>query len=326
MNAVARLRQLGQSVWLDGLGRNLLKSGTLRHYIEAHGITGITGITSTHPQRPAFDDTIADAREAADVLQAIWRDTVDGWVSLAVPLDLRYHVESIVEWALRLHEQVDRRNVLIAVPGTGPGVLATEELIAAGVPVNVTLLFSGSQYRAAAEGYLRGLERRQRRGQSLAVSSVASVFVSRWDHVADPLLPAVWHERLGVAIAHQIYGIQMQLLTGRRWAALSAAGATPQRLLWASTRVQQVPLPATFYVGRLALPGTIDAVTEDTLLALTSSDHISVVGPAEVDCAGSIIAALARHGLDIDGLAESLQRDGAPGPVIGLLAVGRLAG
>jgi transaldolase len=196
------------------------------------------------------------------------------------------------------------------VPGTAAGAAATEELIAAGIPINATLVFSSGQYLAVAGSYLRGLERRRRLGQSLSVASVASVFVSRWDQAADKSLPRNWRDRLGVAMAHQIYADHLRILQTPRWASLAAEGANPQRLLWASTSVKNPDLPPSFYARRLALPGTINTMPEQTLLVLTAEGTIPAVDATELARARTTLELLAEQGVDPPRLGEALQQQG----------------
>ena len=233
------------------------------------------------------------------------------WVSLEVPPELAYETTATVEAAKRLHAEARRPNLFIKVPGTPPGLAAFEELIVAGIPVNVTLLFSDAHYIATAAAYLRALERRQAAGQILNIVSVASVFVSRWDVAADPLLPRELHGRLGVAVMQEVYASYRELLSSDRWKALERGGALPQRVLWASTSTKDPAFPDTYYVGKLAAPGTINTMPEKTLLAF--ADHGELGEMLEPDYAGGekVLAAVAAEGLDVGTLAESLQTHGA---------------
>jgi transaldolase len=257
----------------------------------------------------ALEDLLA----AADLFRPIWEATegVDGYVSLEVPPHLAYDAGQSVAFARRLHDQADRPNLLVKIPGTPPGLTAMEQLVAAGIGINVTLLFSDTHYLQTADAYMRALQRRARDGLALDVPSVASVFVSRWDKAADPLLPAQLHGRLGLAITQKVYASYRSLLADDRWKALAAAGARPQRVLWASTSTKDPAFPDTYYLGKLAAPDTIDTVPENTLLAF--ADH---AGPVELmvpdyGAAQKCIADVASQGIDIDALGESLQRQGA---------------
>jgi transaldolase len=336
MMGTASLRHLGQSIWLDTLNRQLLTSGTLRRYIDDYGITGVTSnptiprraITGTldyddelraarrhgetDPQHLVYASALEDVRAASELLRQTWDNSQGrgGWVSIEVPPEHACDVAPTIEWAQQLGKQANRPNVLIKVPGTPAGVTATEELIAAGIPINVTLLFSVDQYIAVAASYLRGLERRRRLGQSLSVASVASVFVSRWDQAADKSLPRSWRDRLGVAMAHQIYADQLRILQTPRWASLAAEGANPQRMLWAGTSVKNPALPPSFYAQRLALPDTINTMPQQTLLALTAEGTIPAVSSAELAQARTALQSLAERGIDAPRLGEALQHQG----------------
>src|SRR4029077_203988 len=202
-------------------------------------------------------------------------------------------------------------NLLVKIPGTPQGLTAMEEVVTAGIGVNVTLLFSDTHYLRTADAYLRALERRRRAGLDLAVPSVASVFISRWDSAADPLLPSALHGTLGLAMAQKTYASHVQLLSDQRWQVLAGAATRPQRVLWASTSTKNPDLPDTYYLGRLAAPNTIDTVPEKTLLAF--ADHGSLDDRLEPDYAAAerAIAAAADAGIDADALAEHLQRHGA---------------
>ena len=232
-------------------------------------------------------------------------------MSLEVRPDLAYDAPGSVALARRLHEQAGFPNLLVKIPGIPQGLTAMEEAVTAGIGVNVTLLFSDTHYLQTAEAYLRALERRLAAGEALAVPSVASVFVSRWDKAADSLLPKGVHGTLGLAMAQKVYASYRALLKGERWQALAAAGARPQRVLWASTSAKDPAFPDTYYLARLAAPDTIDTVPEKTLLAFV--DHGTLDDMLEPDYAAAerAVAAVAAEGLDVDALGESLQRQGA---------------
>jgi transaldolase len=265
------------------------------------------------PQEIVYACALEDLRAAAELFRPIWEATVgeDGWVSLEVPPQLADDAEQTVAVAQRVREQAARANLFVKVPGTPAGLAATEELIAAGVPINVTLLFSEAHYRATADAYLRALERRRAAGWPLEVRSVASLFVSRWDTNADPLLAAELHGRLGVAMAQLAYTAHRELLASERWRRLAEGGARPQRLLWASTSTKDPALPDTFYVGQLAAPGTINTMPETTLLAVAEHGEVGPLLAADRPAAETTLRAIARHGIDLEALAESLQRQGA---------------
>jgi transaldolase len=337
MNAPQQLRAAGQSLWLDNIRKSLLTSGTLARYIDDLAVSGLTsnptilqkaisagpdydeairrhvaaGITDAEPL--AFALALDDLVAAADLVRPIYDATrgVDGYVSLEVSPTMAYDAEATVAAGRRLFEEADRPNFLIKVPGTREGFVAIEELIAAGVPVNVTLLFSPAQYLEAAESYLRGIERRKAAGLPLAVASVASVFVSRWDSAADPKLPPELHGKLGIASVQKTYAAYRRLLSSDRWHRLAALGAMPQRPLWASTSTKDPSLPDTYYLGRLAAPGTVDTVPEPTLLAF--AEHGVVCDLLQPDEAGAdeVITAVTKAGVDVDALAADLQAKGA---------------
>lgn len=337
MNPAQKLHDAGQSLWLDSISRRLLTSGTLARYIADLAVTGLTSNPTilghamaasadyddslrrhinagvSDPQDLVYAVAMGDLTEAADLFRPVWEATgrADGYVSVEIPPGLAYDAEHSIELARRLHRQAARPNLLVKIPGTPPGLTAVEQLVSEGIGINVTLLFSDSHYLRTADAYLRALERRAAAGQGLDVPSVASVFVSRWDKAADALLPAALHGRLGLAVTQKVYASYCSLLASDRWKALEAAGARPQRPLWASTSTKDPAMPDTYYLGKLAAPSTIDTMPEKTLLAF--ADH---GGPVELmrpdyAAAENCLAEIAAHGLDLDALAESLQREGA---------------
>lgn len=337
MNPAQLLHQAGQSLWLDSINRKLLESGTLARYIEELAVRGLTSNPTilghamaasaeyddalrrhlaaglTDPQELVYAVAFEDLRAAADLFRPAWETSegTDGYVSVEVPPGLAHDVERTVEVARRLHEQADRPNVLVKVPGTPAGLTAMERLVADGIGINVTLLFSPTHYLQTADAYLRALERRAAASLPLDVPSVASVFVSRWDAAADPLLPAALHGRLGLAMTQKVYAAHRMLLGEQRWQDLAAAGAKPQRPLWASTSTKDPAFPDTYYLGRLAAPATIDTVPEATLLAF--ADHggpVELMAP-DAAAAEACIAEVTAHGVDVDALGQSLQRQGA---------------
>src|SRR5512140_3057354 len=293
LNPAQRLHALGQSLWLDSINRVMLRSGALAHYVSELAVTGLTSNPTILGHAMAagsdYDSSLArlagegvsdaqdlvyalaleDLTEAAALFRPEWEQTggADGYVSLEVPPDVAYDAAATVALARRLHDQAGFPNLLVKIPGTPQGLTAMEEAITAGIGVNVTLLFSDSHYLRTADAYLRALERRRGAGSDLAVPSVASVFISRWDTAADPLLPPALHGGLGLAMAQKIYSSHLQLLSDKRWQALAEAGARPQRLLWASPSTTTPHLPDTHYLARLPVPSTIDTVPQKTLLA-----------------------------------------------------------
>ena len=337
MNAPQQLHDTGQRLWLDNITKGLLTSGTLAHYFDDLFVTGVTSnptilekaISSsgdydaaiaaalqgdaTSAEDLVFEVALQDLVAASVLLQPIYVASggTDGYVSVEVSPDLADDTAATVTAGRRLFEQADRPNIMIKVPGTQAGLVAVEELIAAGIPVNVTLLFSADHYRATAEAYLRGVERRLSDDQPLAVGSVASVFVSRWDAAADPHLPGELQGKTALAVMQQIYASYQDVLASDRWKALAAAGAQPQKVLWASTGTKNPDLPDTYYLGRLAAPGTVDTIPEATLLAF--ADHGAVCDLLEPDTAGSenVLASVRAAGVDVETLASTLQADGA---------------
>jgi transaldolase len=335
MSTTQRLHDLGQSLWLDNITRGLLTTGTLARYIRRFAITGLTSNPTIfdHAIRnsDSYDDAIRrksaegkageelfvelaleDLRQAADLFRPTYDATgaVDGWASFEVSSSLANDAVGTIEEVLRMHARAGRPNIFIKIPGTRDGVKAIEETIFAGVPVNVTLLFSREQYIAAAEAYMRGIERRIAAGLDSRVSSVASLFVSRWDRAVMHQVPAELHNRLGIAIAKRTYKAYRDLLASPRWQKLSAAGARPQRLLWASTGTKDPAAPDTLYIEALAAPDTINTMPEKTLHAFAEHGEIKDVLPADGGDAEEVLAAFGRRGVDEAVLAARLQTDG----------------
>lgn len=336
-NAAQHLHETGQSLWLDSVNRVLLRSGALARYVNEFSVTGLTSNPTilghamaasgdydaslgawldqgeTDPQDLVYRLALEDLSQAASLFRSAWETTQgrDGFVSLEVPPDLAYDTARTVQLARWLHDASGFENLLVKIPGTPQGLAAMEEAVVAGIGINVTLLFSDAQYLRTADAYVRALERRRAAGLDVAVPSVASVFVSRWDRAADPLLPVALHGKLGLAEAQKVYASYRQLLDSDRWKALAEAGASPQRALWASTSTKDPGFPDTYYVERLAAPGTIDTMPEQTLLRF--AEHGRVGDPLTPDLASAeaVVAAVAREGVDVDALAESLQRQGA---------------
>jgi transaldolase len=334
MNALQRLHDLGQSVWLDNIRRELLSSGTLAKWIREWAVTGLTSnptifehaishgtdydaairAQATDGRSPAdvfFAIALEDITAAADLFRTVHDQSggADGFVSLEVSPRLADDAAGTIEQAKRLHAAAARPNVFIKVPGTVAGQLAIEELIFAGVPINVTLLFSREHYIGAADAYLKGLERRVAAGRKPDVSSVASLFVSRWD-VATAQLPDNLRDTLGIAICKRTYKAYRDLLATPRWQRLAAAGARPQRLLWASTGTKSKTLPDTYYIGALAAPQTVNTMPEATLAA--AADHGSVDGVLAADGgdAEAMLQRIGAAGVDVDALGVELQIKG----------------
>jgi transaldolase len=314
----------------------MLAGGTLRRYRDELSITGLTSNPTIFDHAIAnstsYDDAIRrkaregksgerlfielaleDLTQAAELFRPVHQQTggVDGWVSLEVSPLLAYDTASTLAEARALAERAARPNIFIKIPGTTEGVPAIEEAIAAGVPINVTLLFSPEQYRAAAEAYFRGIERRLAAGLDPRVRSVASLFVSRWDRAVAGRVPAPLQNRLGIAIARQTYRVYRELLASSRWSGLAARGALPQRLLWASTGTKDPKAPDVLYLEALAAPDTIITIPDATLLAFADHGKVGDVLPADGGDADAVVASFGQAGVDVAALGETLQRDGA---------------
>jgi transaldolase len=336
VNPTQQLHRLGQSLWLDNITRGLLTSGTLRRYIGDLSVTGLTSNPSIFDlaikDSTFYDDAIRqktdegksgetlffelaieDLTQAADLFRPIHDATagVDGWVSLEVSPLLAYDTANTVKAAVALCAQAHRHNLFIKIPGTSQGIVAIEEAIFAGVPVNVTLLFSSAQYIAAAEAYLRGIERRLAAGLDPKVRSVASMFISRWDKAVMGRVPKELEDRLGIAVAKRTYKAYRDLLTSPRWLNALRSGAQPQRLLWASTGTKDPQASDVLYVKALAAPDTINTIPEKTLLAFADHGEVGEVLPIDGGDSEAVITAFARAGIDDEKLAAELQREGA---------------
>lgn len=336
INAAVRLHDIGQSLWLDNITRQLLSSGTLARYIAGLAVTGLTSnptifdkavtgsadydaqilellATGLEPEPLFFELAISDLTKAAALFRPTWDATegVDGWVSLEVSPTLAHDTASTVAAAKALHTKAATPNLFIKIPGTPEGLPAIEEAIFSGVPVNVTLLFSREHYLGAAEAYLRGLERRLEAGLSLDVASVASVFISRWDAAVAKEVGDALRGELGVAIAERTYAAYRSLLAGERWQRLAAAGARPQRLLWASTGTKDPSLPDTYYISALASELTVNTMPENTLIAFGAHGAVGDLLPADGGDAEPVLARFGASGVDIGALATRLQVEGA---------------
>lgn len=337
-DAPKKLNRLGQSLWLDNITRDLLDSGTLQHYIDTLSITGLTsnptifdhaisGSSSydaeIHRQLDAgrsgealfFNLAVQDLIRAADLFAPIHARTatVDGFVSLEVSPLLAYDTQATVKQAKALHAQANRPNLFIKIPGTTEGLPAIEEAIFAGVPVNVTLLFSTEQYQAAADAYLKGLERRVAAGLSPDIRSVASLFVSRWDRAIMDKVPPGLRNTLGIAVSQQAYRAYRDVLDSNRFQRLANIGARPQRLLFASTGAKDKTASDTLYIAGLAAPNTVNTMPEDTLMAFADHGAAPDALPRDGGDAEATLAAHARAGIDLAALAAQLQSDGAKG-------------
>jgi transaldolase len=336
MKATQMLHDLGQSLWLDNITRDLLDSGTLRRYIDELSVTGLTSnptifdhaiknsaaydaairqkVKEGKAGEPLFFElALEDLARAADLFRPIWDKTngVDGWVSLEVSPLLAYDTASTLAAARELHARAGRPNLLIKIPGTKEGLPAIEEAIFAGVPINVTLLFSREQYAAAAEAFMRGIERRMAAGLKPNVGSVASVFVSRWDAAVANKVPAALRNQLGIAIAKRTYKAARDLLGSSRWRRAYNAGARPQRPLWASTGTKDPQASDVLYVKALAAPLTVNTMPEGTLKALADHGDLGAILPADGGDCEDVLAQFAKAGVDVDALAAQLQDEGA---------------
>ena len=336
MKATQLLHNLGQSIWLDNITRDLLNTGTLKMYIEELSVTGLTSnptifdhaiknsaaydasireklIKGQSAEALFFDLALEDLTCAADLFRPIYdrTDAVDGWVSLEVSPLLAYDTASTLAAAKDLHSRAGRPNLFIKIPGTKEGVPAIEEAIFAGIPINVTLLFSREQYLAAAEAFLRGIERRIQAGLKPAVGSVASVFISRWDSAVMGKVPEELRDQLGIAIAKRTYKAYRDLLTSPRWQQTFNAGARPQRLLWASTGTKDPKASDVLYIKSLAAPFTVNTMPEATLNALADHGEISSILPTDGGDCEAVLAQFAKAGIDVDSLATRLQDEGA---------------
>ncbi len=336
MNANLRLHELGQSLWLDNITRELLDSGTLRRYLQDFAVTGLTSnptifdqalrnttvydaaIRDKAAQGKAgealfFELALEDLRRAADLFRPIYASSagMDGWVSLEVSPLLAHDAAGTIRAAAHLHALAQRANLFIKIPGTQAGLGAIEESIFAGVPVNVTLLFSHEQYLAAAAAYMRGIERRLGAGLDPRVGSVASIFISRWDVAVKDRVPAALSNRLGIAVARRAYRAYRELLDSPAWRKLAAAGAMQQRLLWASTGTKDPRAADTLYVEALAAPQTINTMPEKTLQAFADHGVVSTSMAPDGGDAEPILSHFAQAGIDAAALASQLQREGA---------------
>ena len=336
MKATKQLHDLGQSIWLDNITRNLLDSGTLKRYIDELSVTGLTSNPTIFDHAiknsAAYDDAIReklsrgksgetlffelaldDITRASMLFRTVYdqTDRVDGWVSLEVSPLLAHDTKSTLAAAKDLYTRAGQPNVFIKIPGTKEGLPAIEEAIFAGIPINVTLLFSREQYVAAAEAYLRGVERRIEAGLKPAIGSVASLFISRWDVAVADKVPDSLRSQLGIAIAKRTYKAYRTVLDSPRWQRAFNAGARPQRLLWASTGTKDPKASDVLYVKSLAAPLTVNTMPEATLKALADHGEVGEILPADGGDGEKVLAQFGKAGIDIDALAAQLQDEGA---------------
>jgi transaldolase len=336
MKATQALHNLGQSIWLDNITRDLLYSGTLARYIDEFSVTGLTSnptifdhaiknstaydaairdklSTGKTGETLFFELALEDLIRAAGLFRPVHEQTegVDGWVSLEVSPLLAHDTASTLAAAKDLHSRAGQPNLFIKIPGTKEGLPAIEEAIFAGVPINVTLLFSREQYQAAADAFLRGIERRIDAGLKPGVASVASVFISRWDAAVQGKVPESLSNQLGIAIAKRTYRAYRELLASPRWQRAFNAGARPQRLLWASTGTKDPKASDVLYIKALAAPFTVNTMPEGTLKALAEHGEIGEILPADGGDCEKVLAGFTKAGIDSDALAARLQDEGA---------------
>jgi transaldolase len=336
MKATQLLHNEGQSLWLDNITRDLLDSGTLKHYIADFSVTGLTSnptifdhaiknsatydseiikkLQNGKSGEPLFFDlALEDLTRAADLFRSIHEKTngVDGWVSLEVSPILAYDTASTIAAGKDLFARAGRPNLFIKIPGTAQGLPAIEECIFAGIPINVTLLFSREQYLSAANAYLRGIERRIEAGLNPQVGSVASVFISRWDVAVAGKIPDKLRDQLGIAIAERTYKAASALLSSRRWQRVYNLGGRPQRLLWASTGTKDPKASDILYVKALAAPFTVNTMPEETLKALATHTELGELLPVDGGDCEAVLAEFGKAGIDVDALAAKLQTEGA---------------
>jgi transaldolase len=333
MRSTQQLHERGQSIWLDNITRTLLTSGALARYVDELSVTGLTSNPTIFDKAiegsDAYDETIRtsaasgeallfelaieDLRAAADLFRPEHERTagMDGWVSLEVSPELADDAAATVNEAVRLHAQAERPNLYIKIPGTRAGVDAIEEATFRGVPVNVTLLFTCRQYLAAADAYLRGIERRLEAGRDPVVHSVASLFVSRWDVAVAEMIPPELRNRLGIAVATQTYVAYRELLASERWRRLQRAGADPQRLLFASTGTKDPAAPDVLYAESLAAEQTINTMPDSTLLAFADHGRVGRLLPEDGGDVDGTLERFTKAGVDLDALGLRLQQEGA---------------
>jgi transaldolase len=336
MTITKKLHDLGQSLWLDNITREILDDGTLRRYIDTLSVTGLTsnptifdeaiGKTAVYDkairqkaesglkgEELFIEIALEDLRRAADLFKPEFDRTqgLDGWVSMEVSPLLASDTQGTIKSAMQIHKQANRPNLYVKIPGTPEGVPAIEAAIFAGIPVNVTLLFSREQYLAVADAYMKGIERRIAAGLDPRINSVASVFVSRWDRAVADKVPKDLVNRLGIAIMQRTYRAHGELIASKRWRDLEAKGARKQRMLWASTGTKDPSAPADLYVSALAAPETIDTMPEKTLLSFAEKGHVGGVMAKDGGDCESVLAKFKTAGIDVDALAAQLQKEGA---------------
>jgi len=336
MKPTQAIHDLGQSLWLDNITRNLLRTGGLRHYVDELSITGLTSnptifdhaIKNSADYDEAVERKLAEGKsgeqlffelaledliEAADLFRPVFDRTcgVDGWVSMEVSPLLAHDTKSTIAEAKDLHARAHRPNFFIKIPGTKEGLPAIEEAIFTGIPVNVTLLFSDDQYIAAAEAFMRGVERRIDAGLKPDVASVASIFVSRWDVAVTGKVPPTLNNQLGIAVAKRVYKTYLGLLSSPRWMRAYNAGARPQRLLWASTGTKDPKASDVLYIKALAAPFTVNTTPESTLKAFAEHGTVGATMPTDGGDSKEVLARFAAAKINVQALSAQLQEDGA---------------
>ncbi len=336
MKITQKLHDLNQSLWLDNITREILDNGTLKRYIADLSVTGLTsnptifdaaiGGTTAYDadirdkaRAGKKDETLFielaldDLRRAADLFRPIFDRTAgaDGWVSMEVSPLLADDAPGTLAAALTIQRQASRANLYVKIPGTAAGIKAIEDAIFAGVPINVTLLFSREHYLAAAEAYLRGIERRIAAGLTPSVESVASVFVSRWDGAVNAKVAPELQNKLGIAVAKRTYKAYRDLLNSKRWRDIAKSGARPQRLLWASTGTKDPKASPDLYIEALAAPDTVNTMPEKTLLAFAAQGRLNGILADDGGDAEAVLGQFAKGGVDVAAIGAQLQRDGA---------------
>lgn len=336
MKATQKLHDAGQSLWIDDITRNMLDSGTLAHYIKDLSVTGLTSNPTIFDKAISkstfydeairdlmkkglsgeelfFELAIEDLSRAADMFAPVHERTatVDGWVSLEVSPLLAYDTKATIDEAKRLYKKAGKKNLFIKIPGTKEGLPAIEEAIFSGVTVNVTLLFAADDYLAAADAYMKGLERRVAAGLNPDVRSVASVFISRWDKAVMDKVPGRLRDKLGIAVAKKAYRAYRETIASDRWQRLESLGARPQRLLFASTSTKDPKAPDTMYINGLAAPNTVNTMPDETLIAFADHGAVNTLLAADGGDCDKILDEYPGAGVDVDALGRQLQVEGA---------------
>ncbi len=335
MKSTAKLHDIGQSLWLDNITRTMLADGTLQGYIEELSVTGLTSNPTIfdkaisggeaydqhiielsqnghEPEEVFFELAIADLRDATDLFRGVHERTagLDGFCSLEVSPKLADDTAGTIEQAAQLHARAERDNLYVKIPGTTAGLAAIEESIFAGIPINVTLLFSSADHLAAADAYMKGIERRIEAGLDPDVPSVASIFMSRWDVAVAEQIPDELHNRLGLAIGFRAYRAYRELLDSQRVQRLMNEGVRPQRLLWASTGTKDPNASDTLYIEGFASPYTVNTMPEPTLHAFADHGNVGELVPPDGGDCEEVLAEFAKAGIDVDALGERLQEEG----------------